>query len=198
MLLYLIRHGQTDYNATGRIQGWLDVPLNEAGHEQARRVARRFVGKPIHTVYASPLQRAADTARAICAACALPLTLDDRLREYNMGDWEGLTGDEINAISPVAHHADPEIVAHGGESAAQMRARVRPFIDELLAAHGAADTRVAVVSHGGTLGALISAMLDMPPLRRAPFVFGNTAVSEMLWQRGHWRVRALNDRHHLI
>ncbi len=197
MLVYLIRHGQTAHNAEGRIQGWLDVPLNAEGVEQARRLALRLSVKPISTVYASPLSRAQETARALADMRGTQLILDERLREYNMGDWTGKTGDEIAAESPDYKSDGPHHQIPGGESAEQMHDRVSAFIGSLLAGHGAGKAQVAVVSHGGTLGAFVGTMLRMPVVRRHPFTFGNTSITEMQWAEGRWRMRTHNDRHHL-
>jgi broad specificity phosphatase PhoE len=196
--LYLIRHGETDYNASGRIQGWLDVPLNEAGRRQARAIAARLAAKPIAHIYASPLARAADTARTVAIAIGIELSFDDRLREYNMGDWQGLTGDEITAQTPafldVEHNEIP-----GGETAAQMHVRVANFLGDVIARHsnGNGRERIAVVSHGGTLGAMLGVMLGMTVRRRQPFTFGNVSLTEVMWEGARWKVRTMNDQAHV-
>jgi broad specificity phosphatase PhoE len=197
MLVYLIRHGLTDYNADGRVQGWLDIPLNPEGREQARKIALRLSVKPVTQVYASTLSRAAETGRAIASTRGVPLTLDERLREYNMGDWAGKTGDEITAESAAfrALGEAPEIP--GGETARQMRDRVESFLADLINTHASMPGRIAVVSHGGTLGAVLAAMLHLPVTRRQPFSFGNVSLTEALWSEGSWRLRTLNDQHHL-
>ena len=197
MLVYLIRHGQTQYNVDGRVQGWLDVPLNEQGHEQARRLALRLGTEPIDVVFTSPLSRAADTARAVAQRSNLRIVFDDRLREYNMGDWTGKTGDEIAASSAELGLDDPLIPIPGGESAMDMRNRVSAFVKELAQRHSKTLSRVVVVSHGGTLGAVIGSMLALPVLRRHPFTFGNGSITEVVWHSSGWRMQTLNDRHHL-
>jgi broad specificity phosphatase PhoE len=196
LTLYLVRHGQTAYNATGRVQGWLDVPLDDVGIAQALSVGRRFGSKRISAVYTSPLSRAAETAKAIAAACNREVVLDIRLREYNMGDWTGLTGDEIAATSPGYHLATHEAQIPNGESALDMRKRVESFLADVVAGHTSRDTLVAV-SHGGTLGMVVAVMLNMPAVRRQPFTFGNTAITKVTYEHGVWRLRSLNDRCHL-
>jgi broad specificity phosphatase PhoE len=198
MLVYLIRHGQTDYNAEGRIQGWLEVPLNAEGRIQADKLARRLASKPISTVYASPLSRAADTGRAIAEARKAPLIIDERLREYHMGEWGGKTVAELSADFNALEHGDAEIHPPGGETAQQMRERVDAFLRDALERHTEHDDRIAVVSHGGTLGSMIGAMLKMSAARRHPFAFGNSSISEAIWSHGRWRLVSLNDRHHLV
>ena len=199
LTLYLIRHGQTEYNASGRVQGWLDVPLDDVGKMQALSVGRRFINKHVSAVYTSPLSRAAETARAIAAACKREIILDLRLREYNMGDWTGLTGDEIAATAPGYHLATHEAQIPNGESAMEMRKRVDAFLADVISKHTSRETVVAV-SHGGTLGMVVAAMLNMPAVRRQPFTFGNTAITKVTHEYGEygvWRLRSLNDRCHL-
>lgn len=194
--LYLIRHGETSHNAGGRIQGWLDVPLNETGVWQAMRVGERFRNKAIQVIYSSDLSRARDTAQAIGDALGLTPVLDTRLREYNMGRWTGLTGDEIQASTPgFVPHGESETPIPDGESAQDMHARVAPFLQEVLAKH--AGERVIAVSHGGTLGLVVATMLNMPLVRRQPFTFGNTAIARAHFEHGRWRLRSLNDLCHL-
>ncbi len=196
LTLYLIRHGQTAYNASGRVQGWLDVPLDDVGKMQALRVSQRFSNKAISAIYTSPLSRAAETAKTIAGACNRDIILDIRLREYNMGDWTGLTGDEIAASAPGHHAANHEAQIPNGETAQEMRKRVDAFLADVMVRHTSRDTVVAV-SHGGTLGMVVAAMLNMPAVRRQPFTFGNTAVTKATCEHGVWRLRSLNDRCHL-
>ena len=197
LTVYLVRHGQTEFNATGRVQGWLDVPLDDVGRKQTELLSQRFSSKRLDAIYSSPLARAADTARAIAQITSASVTLDERLREYHMGDWSGMTGDEINAVSPGLHWDGPELQIPNGESAHQMHDRVSLFLRDLLAKHTSAKEYVVVVAHGGTLGAMVGAMLGMPVLRRQPFSFGNTAVTKAVYEGRRWRLRSLNDMCHL-
>jgi len=195
---YLVRHGQTEFNATGRIQGWIDVPLDDVGRKQTALLSQRFADKHLDAIYTSPLARAAETAYAIAKATPASVTLDERLREYHMGDWAGLTGDEINATSPNHVNWDgPELQIPNGETAHQMHDRVTLFLRDVLAKHTGADERVVIVAHGGTLGAMVGVMLGMPVLRRQPFSFGNTAVTKAVREGNRWRLRSLNDMCHL-
>lgn len=197
MLVYLIRHAQTEFNSSGRVQGWLDVPLDDVGREQARLLGARLASAPIELVFSSPLSRALDTARILAAPSDRQVITDDRLREYNMGDWTGKTGDEVAAGANELGFDDPLIPIPGGESAMDMRNRVSAFVKELSQRHSKTLNTVAVVSHGGTLGAMVGAMLAMPVLRRHPFTFSNGSITEVVWRVDGWRVQTLNDRHHL-
>ena len=194
--LYLIRHGETDHNASGRMQGWLDIPLNSMGFHQAKLLAHRFRGKRVAAVYTSPLVRAAETARAVAEAVSVTINIDERLREYNMGDWSGMTFEEIVRSEPnFSAHGPVEIPVPNGESAQQMYARVSSFLREVTERHP--DQRVVAVSHGGTLAMVVATMLGMPVLRRQPFSFGNTSIAKADFSHGHWRLRTLNDQCHL-
>ena len=93
--LMLIRHGRSTWNAEGRIQGQADPPLDEMGREQARRLAERLHGEPIVALYTSPLLRARETAGIIGQALDVPVTPDERLKEYDVGDVAGLTWDQL-------------------------------------------------------------------------------------------------------
>lgn len=193
--LYLIRHGRSVGNAAKQIQGWLDLPLDELGRRQARALGERFRHKPLAAIYASPLERATETARAIAVARGMTVILDERLREYHMGAWTGLTEAELTAMMPAARsdHYDP--IGPGGESGLEMRQRVSAFLTEMPAHYP--GQLVAVVCHGGTLGAMVSAALGMQPIRRQPFAFGNACITKLRYEHGRWQLRSLNDRCHL-
>ena len=99
-LLYLVRHGETDWNRTMRIQGHSDIELNDHGVAQARRLGARLARWRIDRAIASDLVRAQETARLALGDRAIPLELDGRLRERNFGEWEGLTREEVEARDP--------------------------------------------------------------------------------------------------
>lgn len=135
--LVFIRHGETDWNAAGRLQGHTDRPLNEYGRRQAREVAERLANDGVGVVYASDLARARETAEIIAARLGLEVVLDPDLREKNWGNWEGLTADE-------RLHVEFE-----GESTEEHRERMLRAVERIVAAHP--EERVVVVTHGGSL-----------------------------------------------
>src|SRR5919206_400195 len=98
MLLHCLRHGQTEFNANGRIQGQLDSPLSELGFRQCAAAAESLVGEAIDAIYASPLRRAADSARAIADRLNLEVRFDDRLMEINAGMFQGHCWNEIEKL----------------------------------------------------------------------------------------------------
>lgn len=137
MRVLLARHGQTDWNAAGRIQGASDVPLNETGRAQAVELAGRLEGLRgrLSAIYTSPLRRAEETARIIGRALGMEPVSEAALTELSFGDWEGCSWDEIGRRWPeqfAAYTADRKNYAPpNGESYAQMLERAWPFIEAL-------------------------------------------------------------------
>ena len=197
--LLLVRHGRTAWNAAGRIQGQLDIALDELGGQQARQVAERVQSFHLDAIYTSPLQRARETAEAIGTRLNLPVTGDDRLMEYQFGVVSGLTWEEL-----VAQH--PELAKRwvddawtvpiaGSEGRVNFAARVKAVMDDLIARHP--DQHVAVVAHGGTFNVYLAKMLGLDLKRRHPFHFGNTSLSSVEVKNGVFSVHFLNDTCHL-
>jgi broad specificity phosphatase PhoE len=192
--LVLWRHGRTEWNATGRFQGWLDPPLDEAGRAQAMRAAPHLAAALTASrtvVVSSDLGRAADTAAALTALLGIPLLQDPRLREHGMGCWEGLTRDEVATQYP-GQYADwiagRPVEGRGGEDPADVGERALAALTGLPAADAA-----VVVSHGGTVGRLIERLLNLGPDQRR--VFGpltNCAWSELVVQGSRWRLMRHN------
>jgi probable phosphoglycerate mutase len=147
--LLLARHGETDWNRERRWQGHADTPLNEAGREQARALAASLRQDPPAAVYSSDLARARETAEIVARALGLPVALDERLREVDVGEWSGLLWAEIEERYPEGARrrlAGGTGWDHGEEFDA-MRARV---VEALLDIGAANDGRsVLVVTHGG-------------------------------------------------
>jgi len=135
--LLLVRHGETDWNAEGRLQGHTDRPLNEFGRRQAKDLADRLAGEGPDAIYASDLARAKETAEIVGERLGLTVVVDPDLREKDWGTWEGLTGDE-------RVHVEFE-----GETTEDHRDRVMAAVRRIVARHP--DQRVVVVTHGGSL-----------------------------------------------
>ena len=143
--ILLARHGETDWNRTGRFQGHADPPLNDAGRAQARELADRLRDTPFDAVYTSDLRRAHQTAEIVAASHGVPVVADPGLREVDIGSWSGLTRAEVEQRFPGAEH-------HDGESRADHLARVLATVERIARAHP--DGRILIVSHGGSLRAL--------------------------------------------
>lgn len=189
--LVLWRHGRTEWNASGRFQGQLDPPLDAEGRAQAARTAPHLVAgglRPGSTaVVSSDLARAADTAAVLTALLGVPLRLDERLREHGLGSWEGLTRDEVAQRYPEQFAewlAGRPVEGRGGEESAAVVARALAALADL----PAVDTAV-VVTHGGTAGRLIEALLELGPQHRRVFgPLGNCGWSELVRQGERWRL----------
>ena len=163
--LLLIRHGQTTYNATGRMQGHLDTELSEAGHSQARAAADLLEDKGITAIVSSDLIRARDTAEIIARRLGLEVSVDKRLRETHLGEWQGMTSAEVDEQFPGARalwRHDPTWAPPQGESRVDVANRARPVIDELMQNHPQWDEgAVLVVAHGGAISALTCHLLGL-------------------------------------
>lgn len=153
----LLRHGLTDSNAGGVIQGHLPIPLNDVGHAQARRLAARLAKftPRIEAVVSSDLIRAAQTAGPIGAALNLPVHFDVAWRERNMGQWQGKTFDDIDIWKAAAGEFDPP----GAESTAAFGRRVRDALLALGEKFPIAGT-IAVVTHGGPIRMLLRMLVE--------------------------------------
>lgn len=198
--LYLIRHGETQWNAEGRIQGHTDIELNEQGLEQARRLAARLSGEgAFDAIYASPLRRAFHTATLIGDALQLPVIPDARLLERSLGALEGLTMSDIKEKFPQVHRAWHEggIRPHipGEEARETFLERTRAFLQDVRAKHH--EGRVLVITHGGTINMLLLTGLNLDPERPLPFHIDNASLNIVQWGERGARLRLLNDACHL-
>ena len=162
--LWLVRHGQTDWNQQGRYQGQADMPLNEAGIRQAEEAAAQVAHLPISAIYTSDLVRARRTAEIIAARLGLPLQQDTRLREIHQGEWQGLLVSEIATryASEISRFRASPMTARapGGETVAEVADRLWSAADEIARRH--AGQQVLVVSHGLALATLIARARRVP------------------------------------
>ena len=197
MLVYFIRHGQTDWNVQRRFQGNLDIPLNETGRNQARQIAARFAGMHWSRIYHSPLSRAAETARIVCAQSPVEMVSVPDLREICMGDWEGMDFAQVKAIMPqeyARYLADRGHVAPpNGESFQMLQSRALRAMEPLLARETA---DFAVVAHGAIFKALFCAYLHIDFSYLDGFDIANASVSVVNFTNGHAKVITLNDLSH--
>ena len=154
-----VRHGETAWNVDARMQGHLDIPLNERGRWQAQRVAAALAEEPLVAVYASDLARAFETAQAIAAPHGLNVQQDVALRERGFGKFEGRTYVEISEHWPsegdLWRRRDPEFAPAGGESLREFSARCVDACARLAAAHP--GETIAIVAHGGVMDCLYRA-----------------------------------------
>jgi broad specificity phosphatase PhoE len=196
MILYLVRHGESTFNAEGRIQGQLDTPLSSLGRRQATAVAEHFRGKRIDAIYTSPLSRARQTAEPIGVALELNLQTDSRLMEINAGVFQGLVWSEISERYPEAAVAwkshTPTFRIPQGESRADLMARAEEVLREIRATD---HDQAIVVAHGGLITAGLKVLLGVPA-ERNPFMLYNGSISLVDWT-AQFRLVTLNQMEHL-
>jgi len=196
MLLYCLRHGESAFNAEGRVQGQLDVPLSEFGLRQSATLAGAFVGQPIEAIYCSPLKRALQTAQPIADALRLPIQTDDRLKEIHAGVFQGLVWSEIVAQYPAESvrwkNQEFDFTIPGGESRRQLVDRGVSIFREI---REQGHRQVVIVSHGGLLAAALKGLLQIPPALN-PFRFYNTALTKLEWE-AQLKILYVNQLEHL-
>jgi broad specificity phosphatase PhoE len=162
--LWLVRHGQTDWNLSGRYQGQADLPVNATGLEQARQIARRLPLGRFAALYSSDLLRARQTAEIIAERLELPVRLDPRLREIHQGEWEGLRYVDVverYADLAAAYQADPAAWrAPRGESVSEVAIRMVAAANDLYAEHPGQS--VLVVAHGLCIATLACRVRGIP------------------------------------
>lgn len=198
--LILLRHGETEWNLTGRWQGQAaDTPLTDLGREQARIVARRLRAYPIRAIYSSDLLRAFETAQIIGQALGVEPVPEPSLRESDIGAWTGLTWEQIATRFPdevAAMVAGQEVRRGGGESYGELQARLAAAAGQIAARHP--GQTVLLVSHGAALRSLVAHALDasLAQMHRIA-IGGNTALSVVQMRHGHLRLVTYNDTAHL-
>ncbi|NOZ05625.1 MAG: histidine phosphatase family protein [Chloroflexi bacterium] len=184
---------------SGRFQGQTDSPLSAEGVEQAQRLARRLRDEPIQAIYSSDLVRARQTAQPIADRTGAPLYIRPQLREIDIGKWAGLTMEEI-----AAHYAeeleawrqgDPHVRRGGGESYLEAQQRIVACIEDIVADH--LNGQIAVVSHGGTIRALLAHVLDFSLNSLWRLQIANTSLNVLERYGDQWSVRQINDYCHL-
>jgi 2,3-bisphosphoglycerate-dependent phosphoglycerate mutase len=198
--ILLVRHGETDWNAAGRIQGHSDTPLNAAGRLQARRAAQRLAREPIRALYSSDLARAFETATIIGAPLGLTVVASPQLRERRYGEWEGLTSPEIQARYPkqfaIWRARSTDFVPAQGETRNQLLTRALAELQTIARRH--VREMVVVVSHGGLCYVLINHILGSVDGDRREFTFGNASIHTLDVTGDQWSVISMNETAHLL
>ena len=201
MRLHLVRHGETAHNRDGLGLGRADVPLTEHGRRQAEAAVERLAWEPLARVLTSPLARAVAIARPLAERAGAPLEVRAELIELDVGETEGLPLGEIAERFPafVAAWRGPDAVAAampGGESLAQLAARLEPLAAELAALPDDGGD-VAVVSHNFVLRLLVCRLLGLEAAAFRAFTVDLASLSTLSLRRGRAVVERLNDRCHL-
>ena len=182
--LLLVRHGETAWNADGRLQGHLDIALNDVGRAQARRLAAALADErePIDIIYTSDLARALQTAQAVADATGAALVDESGLRERAFGSFQGRTFAEIEAER--WRRRDPDWAPPGaGESLLQFKERITHAVCALAAKN--IGRHVAMFTHGGVLDVLYRAATRQDIQAPRTWQLGNAAINRLLWTHGH-------------
>ncbi|MEY4763733.1 MAG: hypothetical protein RI907_406 [Pseudomonadota bacterium] len=196
--LLVIRHGETAWNTEGRIQGHIDIPLNERGRWQAGRLAQALADEELHAIYASDLERARHTATAVADALDMPLHLHEGLRERHFGRHEGRTQAEVAAEWPEEarrwRERDPHYGPEGGETLQAFFDRSIGVLTELAARH--LGQTIAVVAHGGVLDCYYRAANGVSLQAPRSWKVGNACVNRLLYTpEGLTMIAWADDRH---
>jgi broad specificity phosphatase PhoE len=173
--IWLIRHGETEWSASGRHTGRTDVPLTPAGRRQAESLGRHLAGRPFALVLTSPLDRARETCR-LAGYESVARTSED-LREWDYGIYEGRTTPDIRVTEPgwsIWTSPVPE-----GESVDQVGARARRLIEQALQADG----DVALFAHAHVLRILAACWIGRPPADGRSFALATASISVLGWER---------------
>jgi len=194
-----VRHGETDWNVENRIQGQLDVPLNEHGRWQAQRLAAAMTGEPIDAIYTSDLMRTVQTAAPTARACGIGCASDRGLRERAFGVFEGQTFTEIEQRWPLQsarwRRREPDFGAEGGETLSDFYARSVATVTRLASIHP--GQTLMIVTHGGVLDCLYRAAsrvaLDAP----RSWQIGNASINRLLYTPQGFTLIGWSDDHHL-
>ena len=194
MDLYLIRHGQTDWNKQGIMQGQTDIPLSETGRAQAAALGKRFETIHVDAVYSSPLQRAYDTARAIAEPKGLPIQKVE-------GFKDGQTKEELTerfGESFVRYRIEPFHYPMPGEkSLSRARLRIGAALEDIKERYRDTDKTVVIAAHGGILKLAIFHLLDMGSRLYRCIELDNTSLTVIDLEEDRCILRVLNDSHHL-
>lgn len=197
--IFLIRHGETEWNKTGRLQGNSDTRLSPEGIRQAQLMAVHVPFTHIDAVYASDLVRAVDTAKILAAKFNLPVTTMPGLRETNFGDWEGRIISELLEESPDEFGnffiKPDKVKPPDGETFLECQARVMNALDEIIADHD--GQCIIVVCHGAAIRLMLCAALEIRIRKMWAISQFNTALNVLVFENGLFSVELMNDTAHL-
>jgi alpha-ribazole phosphatase len=198
-LLYVVRHGATDWNQSGRIQGHMDIPLNETGRAQARLASIRLAVLRATALYSSDLLRAYETAQIIGGPTGLEVVRTPGLREINFGVWQGLSSLQIRERDPdvyAARRTNPyDVAPAGAETWRHFYDRAMQAVRDILVATAA--QRVIVVTHSGVCTVIGLHALGFDCTGKRTFDSHNCGIHTIAVHGDTWRAVTFNDITHL-
>lgn len=197
--IYLLRHGQSEWNLLGKVQGQSDIELNDKGIEQAQKAAKVFLDKEIDAIYSSDLKRAYQTAEIVGDKLNLKVNTLCGIREMNFGTWEGLPIETIEK-DHIDHYklwrTEPhEITFVDGENLKIVQARALADVKKIMSE--TSNKNILLVSHGTAIKALILGLLDIDISKYNKMAMGNTGISIIEFRDFSAVLTLLNDTNHL-
>jgi len=201
--IMLVRPGETDWNLTGRWQGWVAIPLNEYGGQQVRRLAGFMRNFGVSEIYSSDTRRALDTSAILGEHLELEPIVDERWRERHIGHWQGMILPEVRAWYPKEYqlmldNLDDYRIPGGGESRNDVRRRVKQGLDVIVEKwqDDPSNITIGIVTHTTAIRVLLETIIPDVDLKTAEF--GNSSVTTVgLTDAGDWKIITLNDLAHL-
>lgn len=197
--IYLIRHGETEWNVSRKIQGHKDIPLTDTGIKQANLIADRLMSEDIDIIYSSDLKRAYDTAKIIGDKIGLEPNPRKEFREINFGIWEGLYNDKIGleyGEEIYLWRKEPEkLKIEGGETLKEVQLRAMRELESIMNMNQ--DKNVLIVSHGVTIKTMILGILDMNLFYFKNLTIDNVSLTIIEFREYNKVLKVLNDTSHL-
>lgn len=201
MKIYLIRHGQTDWNIQGKIQGSHDIPLNETGERQAEQLSVGMDKRPVKKIFSSTLERAVGTARKIGERQNVDIYLMQGLIEVEFGDWEGMTWDEIKEKYPAEYERwelNPvDVAPPGGETQVDVLKRVAKTMNTIMDMTDKHED-IAIVTHGATMAYIVSYLMRNHP-EESELIVKNASITTVNYSplTDDYMMLEVNDISHL-
>jgi len=197
--IFLVRHGESEWNKLKKVQGQKDIPLTEKGIEQAKLIGKRLINEGIEKIYTSDLKRAYDTASIIGKMLNIEVIPSKELREINFGIWEGLTSDIIKSKFSKEHELwlkNPEMLkVEGAESILDLQLRAMNEINKIISDENIDN--VLIVSHSATLKTIILGLLNMDIGYFKNITLNNVSLSIIEFRQYNRVLTLLNDTNHL-
>ena len=197
--IYLIRHGETEWNKIGKLQGSSDIMLLPEGIQQAHLLAEHAPFHAVDAIYSSDLSRAVMTAEILAEKFGLPVIKERGLRETSFGDWEGQFLSELAIENPAGFEyfftKPDKVQPPNGETFLESQARIMNALDEIIADNE--DKNIIVVSHGAAIRLIICAALEIRIRKMWAIGQYNMAVNVLTFEEGVFSVELLNNTMHL-
>ena len=197
MKIHIVRHASTEYNTKRRWQGRIDLPLDENGIRQARKLAIRFASVLVDRIYSSPLRRARQTAEEIARVHGLKVEILNDLIESDLSLWKGLPADEVKRRFENEYRewaTNPDAKINGVENVRSVYERTKRVLERIYDLGG---EEVVIVTHAIVIRAAVCYAMKMPLESFREFIVHNASITTLLIKDGWWRVYSLNDTSHL-